>query len=144
MRGIDITSLVLAGRPVVLLPASRLIEAQTDPAAFRFRLAHEFAHLAANDYRADVWITSAYIVSTIYMLCAFAQVLWSVIGALLLGAEFGADGVWFALRGTALPLTTNTIALGSLATLLFLEHRAAMRLREFHADSVAASQGNRV
>lgn len=139
VRGIDMTSLVSAGRPMVLLPASRLIEAKTDPAAFRFRLAHEFTHLAANDYRSDVWITSAYLVGAIFMMSAFAQVLWNVIGAVIVGGGFGADGIWFTLRGAALPLTTNTVALGSLATLLFLEHRAAMRLREFHADAVAVS-----
>ncbi|MDN2583767.1 M48 family metalloprotease [Aquibium sp. ELW1220] len=137
--GADITSLVSAGRPTVLLPASRLIEAKTNPPAFRFRLAHELAHLAANDYRSDVWITSAYLVGGLFMVGAFCRVLWNVVGSLIVGGGFGADGVWFALRGVALPLATNTVALGSLAALLFLEHRAAMRLREFLADAVAAS-----
>lgn len=139
VRAADMTSLVSAGRPTVLMPASRLIEAKTDPAVFRFRLAHEFTHLAANDYRSDVWINSAYLVGAIFMVSAFGRVLWNVFEGLIVGGRFGADGVWFALRGAALPLTTNVVALGSLAVLLFFEHRAAMRLREFHADAVATS-----
>ena len=137
IRGGVMASTIAGRRRIILIPAARLTEAKTKPAEFRFRLAHELTHLATNDPRTDRWIASIYIVAALFVLAALCRVLWNVAEGVFLTSRFGVEWVWWSIRGSSLALVANTVAFSSLGTLLLLEHRAAVRLREFHADFVA-------
>ncbi|NBJ10935.1 M48 family metalloprotease [Microvirga sp. SYSU G3D207] len=139
LRSRGIEAVAVGRRRIVRIATARLREVNTHPEAFRFTLAHELAHLAAGDPRADRWIACAYLAASVFMLVTFGSVLWEVGSTAATAWRFGPDAVAGSLRVAALPLAANAMSMGTLALLLFFERRSAMRLREFHADAVATA-----
>ena len=110
-----------------------------EPAGFRYRLAHEFGHLAVGDPRRDDWLWAVYIITTLFLLIAYGSSLVNVFSVL---TELGKAGGWSevekALFGwMRFGLVANLVLFGSILLALALERSSAARLREFYADAVA-------
>ena len=110
-----------------------------EPNGFRYRLAHEYAHLAVGDPRRDDWLSVVYATTTLFLLIAYGSVLSNTFSALVgIGAVGGWPEVKKALFGwMQFGLIANLVLFGSILLVLMLERRSAARLREFYADAVA-------
>ena len=110
------------------------------PEDFRFRLAHEIAHLWAGDPGRDQVVLSAYLAAAILFGAVLGSILINVASSISVVANAGgfeaAVQVWWSTLWFT--IVANLVAIGFLGLNLFLEHRSAMRLREFHADAVAS------
>lgn len=137
VRGGEIEAVMIGRRRIIRIAANRLPDAKINPDGFRFTMVHELTHLATGDPRTDRWIGCTYMVACIFMLTAFGGILWYTANAIAAAVPYGAGAVWMSVNSVALAILANTVSIGGLAILLFLEHRSAMRLREFHADAVA-------
>jgi Zn-dependent protease with chaperone function len=135
----EIESVMVGRRKVIRIATTQLREAKRNPDGFRYILAHELTHLAAGDPRTDQRITCAYSIGALFMLAAFAGVMWNVGGVIVTSIAFGVKALIVGIRTVWLPIFANVASMATLAILLLLETRSAVRLREFHADAVAAA-----
>lgn len=110
-----------------------------EPNGFRYRLAHEYAHLAVGDPRRDDWLSVVYATTTLFLLIAYGSALSNTFSVLVgIGAVGGWPEVKKALFGwMQFGLIANLVLFGSILLVLMLERRSATRLREFYADAVA-------
>lgn len=108
---------------------------------FRFRVAHEYAHLAANDYRREQWLFAVYLATIVLLLVSYASSLTETLKILADNyINIGLSEVWGALFGwMRFGLVANLILYASIILMLLLERSSASRLREFYADSAAAA-----
>ncbi|MEF7612643.1 M48 family metalloprotease [Aquincola sp. MAHUQ-54] len=126
-------------RRIVRIGVARLRESIFAPQDFSFVVAHELTHLASNDARTDRIVRSAYLAGSLFLLAAFARVLWAIGEGIAVTWRFGFQAVISSLANSWIALFTNSVSLGTLTLLFMLERRSAMRLREFHADAVAST-----
>jgi Zn-dependent protease with chaperone function len=131
---------VVKSKALVQIGTGVLPLAALKPVEFKFRLAHEMAHLAANDYRSDRIVRNHYVC---FAVCAGA----SLAAALESYVEFAIHAVRSLMNPdiitTAGPRFFVHLALSALAAsllfgvvsmLLFAERRATRRARELLAD----------
>nr|WP_168333824.1 M48 family metalloprotease [Rhizobium anhuiense] len=111
------------------------------PEIFRFRLAHEYAHLAANDERREKLLFAVYLAAIALLLISYASSLTETLKVLATNyVNIGLSGIWYALFGwMRFGLIANFILYASIISMLLLERSSASRLREFYADSAAAA-----
>jgi hypothetical protein len=112
-----------------------------EPSGFRYRLAHEYAHLAVGDPRRDYWLSVVYATTMLFLLIAYGSALSNTISVLVgIGAFGGWPEVKKALLGRMqFGFIANLVLFGSILLVLMLERRSAARLREFYADAVATT-----
>lgn len=135
---------VVKSKAIVQIGTGVLPLAALKPVEFRFRLAHEMAHLAANDYRSDRIVSNHYLC---FAVCAGA----SLAAALGNYGYFAIDAVLARMNPNiittsnpryfvhlALSAFAATLLFGVVSMLLFAERRATRRARELLADGLAA------
>lgn len=133
----EIEAAMVGRRKVVRIGTARLRDSVSDPARFRFLIAHELVHLAAGDPATDRVVRATSAVAALFMVVAIGSVLKATATNLAEVEGLGAGAVLFALWPSLLAFAANMASFGALAMVLFAESRSAKRLREFHADIAA-------
>ena len=129
---------VVAGRSRVIRIGTLWVRSSIlEPARFRFAIAHEIAHLASGDPRAERIVNAAFLIGGLAMMAAIGRIIAYVGGDTLALSRLDLPTLIFVLRNAVPAIIVNLIALGTLAVLMLLEGRASARLREFHADAIA-------
>ncbi|WSH67972.1 M48 family metalloprotease (plasmid) [Rhizobium ruizarguesonis] len=108
-----------------------------EPARFRFAIAHEIAHLASGDPRAERIVNAAFLIGGLAMMAAIGRIIAYVGGDTLTLSYLDLPTLIFVLGNAVPAVLANLVALGTLAVLILLEGRASARLHEFHADAIA-------
>lgn len=129
---------VVAGRSRVIRIGTLWVRSSIlEPARFRFAIAHEIAHLASGDPRAERIVNAAVLIGGLAMMAAVGRIIAYVGGDTLALSHLDLPTLLFVLRNAVPAILANLVALGTLAVLILLESRASARLREFHADAIA-------
>ena len=135
-----ILAMKIKNRDVVGIGRGALAFIKREPTGFRYRLAHEYAHLAVVDPRREQWLSVVYATTTLFLLIAYGSALSNTFSVL---AGIGSAGGWPEVKKALLGwmrfgLIANLVLFGSILFMLMLERRSAARLREFYADAAAA------
>ncbi|MBX4899825.1 M48 family metalloprotease [Rhizobium bangladeshense] len=129
---------VVAGRSRVIRIGTLWVRSSVlEPIRFRFAIAHEIAHLASGDPRAERIVNAALLIGSLAMMAAIGRIIAYVGGDTLALSHLDLPTLLFVLRNSVPAILANLVALGTLAVLILLESRASARLREFHADAIA-------
>lgn len=132
------SALMIGRHRVLRIGTAALPMAFHRPEDFRFRVAHEIAHLSANDPAREQLVRAAYVSAGILVLVGATSVASSILGSLQVVARN--PGAWVTFEPIlAFTIMANALSLGIFALNLLLEHRSATRLREFHADAMAGA-----
>jgi Peptidase family M48 len=137
----NISSLRLRRHLVVAIGRGALPRIVRDPQVFRYRIAHEYAHLAAGDPDKDRWVAVVYGTALIFLGASYGSALYNQVDTV---ASLWRVGGWSAaaeaLTGRMLfGIEANLTLFGSILLVLSLELRSATRLNEFYADAAATS-----
>src|ERR1700674_5635601 len=97
-----------------------------EPSGFRYRLAHEYAHLAVGDPRREDLLSVVYATATLFLLIAYGSTLFNTFDVL---AGIGKVGGWPAVRKALFGwiqfgLIANLVLFGSILLVLILERRS--------------------
>ena len=109
------------------------------PDVFTFRLAHEIAHLQAGDPKRERSVLTGYATASLMLVAALASVALAIGSGIAAVLPFGwraAGSLWMSTLGFV--AFANAAAFAAVTLSLAAEHMSATRLREFHADAVAA------
>lgn len=135
-----LSALTLGQHMAVRIGRGALKTATRDADGFKFQIAHELVHLASNDPRRDQTVLAVYI-STFLAVCAsFGLSLIASAQDLMQAAKLGGFS-WFMSSWNStvcFAISANTVAFGGIMLVLWLENQSAKRIREFHADALAA------
>jgi len=139
MGDLRIVAMRIGNRDVVGIGRRALPLMKREPDSFRYRLAHEYAHLAVGDPRREDWLSVVYTTATFFLLVAYGSALFNTFDVL---AAIGKVGGWPEVRKALFGwmqfgLIANLVLFGSIFLVLTLERRSAARLREFYADATA-------
>jgi hypothetical protein len=130
----------IKGHEVVGIGRGALPLIKREPTGFRYRIAHEYAHLAAGDPNREQWLSVVYATTILFLLISYGSALSNTFSVL---ASIGSVGGWAEVKKALLGwmrfgLIANVVLFGSILLMLMLERRSAARLREFYADAAAA------
>ncbi len=136
-----IVAMRIAGHDAVAIGRGALTAIRRDPGVTRYRVAHEFAHLAGGDPDRDDNRTAVHAAAALSLLVTFG---WTMSNMFDLSGLRRSGALWpdllrFLVGSSAFALTANTLLFGGVGIALLLEQRSASRLREFYADAVAST-----
>lgn len=134
-----ILAMRIGTRDVVGVGRGALPFVKREPEGFRYRLAHEYAHLAVGDPLRENWLSVVYTTATLFLSIAYGSALFNMLVVL---ADIGNVGGWPEVRKALFGwmefgMVANLVLFGSIFLVLMLERRSAARLREFYADAAA-------
>lgn len=129
----------IARHDIIRVGTGALPLAIRQPEAFNFRLAHEIAHLLAGDPKRERSVLTAYAAAALMLIASLASVGVAISSSIATIAPFGWQAVaslWMSTLGFI--AFANIASFVPFALSIAAEHMSATRLREFHADAVAA------
>lgn len=137
-----ILAMRIKGHQVVGIGRGALPLIKRQPGGFRYRLAHEYVHLAAGDPSREQWLSVVYSTAMLFLLISYGSTLSNAFSVL---ASIGSMGGWAEVKKALLGwmrfgFIANVVLFGSILLMQMLERRSAARLREFYADAAAAME----
>ncbi len=126
-------------RSVLRIGTRRELECLRQPDAFRFGVAHEFAHIGSGDPRTEEFLSAAYFAGSLFVIAAIGRIVFFSIADLIELGQLNIELATMWLGNLAGALIPNLVAFGLLIMLFLAERRSSRRLREFRADAIAMS-----